>query len=140
MCTALSVGRLSGLIADVLGDQIVVASSASWVEKYRETIEGALIASSGLGSITWRPSLEILKEEGLAIAAEDPSELSTEPGVRDDEIEVGAFDPRRYQVQLMFSFLELSVITSKDQVHTAAMSVRFLKSPNTKVTQDISEP
>ncbi|CAM6129373.1 unnamed protein product [Calypogeia fissa] len=80
--------RLSGLIADVLGDQIVVASSASWVEKYRHTIEGVLSGSTGLESITWRPSLEILKEEGLELDAEDPSKPSTELAVAVDEIEV----------------------------------------------------
>lgn len=85
--------RLSGLIADVLGDHIVVASSASWVEKYRPTIEGALITSTGLGSITWRPSLEMLKEEGHEIGVENPSQSSTELDAvdavaSDDEIEV----------------------------------------------------
>ena len=39
--------RLSGLIVDVLGETLVVASSSAWVEKYRLDIESCLEQETG---------------------------------------------------------------------------------------------
>lgn len=39
--------RLSGLIVDVLGETLVVASSSAWVEKYRPDIESCLQQETG---------------------------------------------------------------------------------------------
>ncbi|PKI62820.1 hypothetical protein CRG98_016771 [Punica granatum] len=60
--------RLSGLIVDVFGDIAVVASSAAWVEKYKPDIEFCLRKIDGISHINWRPSVEILKEEGLEVS------------------------------------------------------------------------
>ncbi|KAI3496610.1 hypothetical protein L1887_38979 [Cichorium endivia] len=60
--------RLSGLIIDVFGDLAVIASSAAWVEKYKEQIKNCIRGLSAIKSIVWRPSTEILKEEGLDVA------------------------------------------------------------------------
>ncbi|KAK4756518.1 hypothetical protein SAY87_006645 [Trapa incisa] len=60
--------RLSGLIVDVFGDIAVVASSAAWVEKYKPYIEACLRKIDGISHIKWRPSIEILKEEGLEMS------------------------------------------------------------------------
>ncbi|KAH9619710.1 hypothetical protein KSS87_005341 [Heliosperma pusillum] len=57
--------RLSGLIVDVFDDVAVVASSAAWVEKYKPDIEACIKKVGGITHINWRPSVEILKEEGL---------------------------------------------------------------------------
>ena len=40
--------RLSGLIVDVLGETLVVASSAAWVEQYRVDIIGCLQQETGV--------------------------------------------------------------------------------------------
>lgn len=57
--------RLSGLIVDVFGDLAVVASSAAWVEKYKPQIKSYIGKLGWISSISWRPSVGILKEEGL---------------------------------------------------------------------------
>ncbi|KAJ7567382.1 hypothetical protein O6H91_02G144500 [Diphasiastrum complanatum] len=57
--------RLSGLIVDVFGGHAVVVSSAAWVERYQSKVERAIKHATGISCITWRPSVEILKEEGL---------------------------------------------------------------------------
>ncbi|XP_057524182.1 uncharacterized protein LOC130803954 [Amaranthus tricolor] len=57
--------RLSGLIVDVFGDVAVVASSAAWVEKYKPEIEACIKKVDGISNINWRPSMDMLKEEGL---------------------------------------------------------------------------
>lgn len=57
--------RLSGLIVDIFGDIAVIASSAAWVEKYKQEIEACIGRISEINHINWRPSVEILKEEGL---------------------------------------------------------------------------
>lgn len=57
--------RLSGLIVDVFGDVAVIASSAAWVEKYRPEIEACIHEYNGINHLHWRPSLDMLKEEGL---------------------------------------------------------------------------
>ncbi|GKC70695.1 ribosomal RNA large subunit methyltransferase I, partial [Tanacetum coccineum] len=68
--------RLSGLIVDVFGDLAVVASSAAWVEKYKEYIINCITRFSLIKNVVWRPSIEILKEEGLNLALPD-QDLST---------------------------------------------------------------
>ncbi|CAI0547182.1 unnamed protein product [Linum tenue] len=64
--------RLSGLIVDIFGDLAVVASSAAWVEKYRQEVEACISSIDGVNHINWRPSLEILKKEGLDVATIKP--------------------------------------------------------------------
>ncbi|KAL3134015.1 hypothetical protein ABBQ32_008452 [Trebouxia sp. C0010 RCD-2024] len=64
--------RLSGLIVDRLGDQLVVASSAAWVERYRDVITEQLMQACGTScQPVWRQSNEMLKEEGIEVAAAD---------------------------------------------------------------------
>ncbi|GMY33138.1 ribosomal RNA large subunit methyltransferase I isoform X2 [Fagus crenata] len=57
--------RLSGLIVDVFGDLAVIASSAAWVEKYKQEIEACISRIDEINHVNWRPSIEILKEEGI---------------------------------------------------------------------------
>ncbi|KAL6198764.1 hypothetical protein ACLB2K_028553 [Fragaria x ananassa] len=59
--------RLSGLIIDIFGDVAVIASSAAWVEKYKAEIEACVGRINEINHINWRPSVEILKEEGLDV-------------------------------------------------------------------------
>ncbi|XP_074581856.1 uncharacterized protein LOC141838314 [Curcuma longa] len=61
--------RLSGLIVDVFGDVAVIASSAAWVEKYKQEIEFLVGRVRDVNHIKWRPSIDILKEEGLEISS-----------------------------------------------------------------------
>lgn len=49
----------------MFGDVAVVASSAAWVEKYKQEIEAFINKVDGISHINWRPSVDILKEEGL---------------------------------------------------------------------------
>lgn len=56
---------MSGLIVDVFGDIAVIASSAAWVEKYKPEIEACISRISEVNHLNWRPSVEVLKEEGL---------------------------------------------------------------------------
>ena len=67
-CSSLLHRRLSGLIVDVFGDIAVIASSAAWVEKYKPEIEAFIGKISGINHINWRPSVDILKEEGLEVS------------------------------------------------------------------------
>lgn len=53
---------------DVFGDVAVVASSAAWVEKYKAEIESHVSRINGVSHVNWRPSVDILKEEGLDIS------------------------------------------------------------------------
>ncbi|GLC36295.1 hypothetical protein PLESTF_001731500 [Pleodorina starrii] len=57
--------RLSGLVADVLGDTVVVQAVAGWVQRFRPDVESAIRAATGLSRIVWRPMWKILLEEGL---------------------------------------------------------------------------
>ena len=59
--------RLSGLIVDVFGEVAVIASSAAWVEKYRQQIESLVSQVAGIRHTWWRSSVDILKEEGLQV-------------------------------------------------------------------------
>lgn len=49
----------------MFGDVAVIASSAAWVEKYRPEIERFVCGIGEINHVKWRPSIEILKEEGL---------------------------------------------------------------------------
>uniref|UniRef100_A0A2N9J2N4 Uncharacterized protein n=1 Tax=Fagus sylvatica TaxID=28930 RepID=A0A2N9J2N4_FAGSY len=60
--------RLSGLIVDVFGDLAVIASSAAWVEKYKQEIEDCISRIDEINHVNWRPSVEILKEEGINLS------------------------------------------------------------------------
>ncbi|PRQ30330.1 putative 23S rRNA (cytosine(1962)-C(5))-methyltransferase [Rosa chinensis] len=60
--------RLSGLIIDIIGDVAVIASSAAWVEKYKAEIEACVGRINEINHFNWRPSVEILKEEGLDVS------------------------------------------------------------------------
>ena len=53
---------------DIFADVAVIASSAAWVEKYREEIQILVSKVNGINHIRWRPSAYILKEEGLDIS------------------------------------------------------------------------
>ncbi|KAM0948702.1 putative 23S rRNA (cytosine(1962)-C(5))-methyltransferase [Dioscorea sansibarensis] len=68
--------RLSGLIIDVFGDVAVVASSAAWVEQYKSEIELHIRRMKNIKHIKWRPSIDILKEEGLDIPDQTDSDSS----------------------------------------------------------------
>ncbi|CAI5494269.1 unnamed protein product, partial [Closterium sp. Naga37s-1] len=95
--SASNASRLSGLIVDVYGERMVVASSAAWVEAHRPSIMHALshllpapgahtharlegagdggVGREGQGAsgmeeherIVWRRSVEMLKEEGVVV-------------------------------------------------------------------------
>ncbi|XP_042375553.1 ribosomal RNA large subunit methyltransferase I-like isoform X1 [Zingiber officinale] len=72
--------RLSGLIVDVFGDVAVIASSAAWVEKYKQEIEFLVGGVRDVNHIKWRPSIDILKEEGLEISSNGEHISSSCPG------------------------------------------------------------
>ncbi|WOL17836.1 hypothetical protein Cni_G26629 [Canna indica] len=72
--------RLSGLIVDVFGDVAVIASSAAWVEKYKQEIEFLVGRVKGVKHIKWRPSIDILKEEGLEISIQGDNSSASCPG------------------------------------------------------------
>lgn len=71
--------RLSGLIVDIFGDEAVVASSAAWVEKYKQQIKDCISKINHINHITWRPSIDILKEEGLDLSDSRAMDLSLSP-------------------------------------------------------------
>ncbi|KAI3985266.1 hypothetical protein MKX01_039511 [Papaver californicum] len=58
---------IRGLIVDVFGELAVIASSAAWVEKYRQEIESYVSRINEIKHIKWRQSADILKEEGLEL-------------------------------------------------------------------------
>lgn len=70
---------MSGLIVDIFGDQAVVASSAAWVEKYKEQIKACISKIDNVNHITWRPCIDILKEEGLDLSDSGDEELPNSP-------------------------------------------------------------
>ncbi|CAI9087982.1 OLC1v1022201C1 [Oldenlandia corymbosa var. corymbosa] len=82
--------RLSGLIVDIFGDLAVVASSAAWVEKYKHQIKACISSSNQINHISWRQSIEILKEEGLDVSdskeEEDLSVIPERVQVKENEI------------------------------------------------------
>ncbi|KAG8069925.1 hypothetical protein GUJ93_ZPchr0006g41933 [Zizania palustris] len=72
--------RLSGLIVDIFADVAVIASSAAWVEKYRQEIQFLVNKVSNVNHIKWRSSADILKEEGLDISEQKEPEPSSHSG------------------------------------------------------------
>ncbi|KAK1304834.1 hypothetical protein QJS10_CPB11g01676 [Acorus calamus] len=72
--------RLSGLIVDMFGNVAVVASSAAWVEKYKSEIECHISQIKNVKSIKWRPSIDILKEEGLVLSHQNDDTSSPSTG------------------------------------------------------------
>lgn len=60
--------RLSGLIVDIFGDLAVIASSAAWVQIYQHQIMDCLSRLNNIKQISWRPTVEILKAEGLDLS------------------------------------------------------------------------
>lgn len=70
---------MSGLIVDVFGESAVIASSAAWVEKHKPEIEAYIGRICDIKHIKWRPSVEILKEEGLDVADLKETHPSTYP-------------------------------------------------------------
>lgn len=71
--------RLSGLIVDVFGESAVIASSAAWVEKHKPEIEAYICKVCDIKHVKWRPSVEILKEEGLDLSDLKETDPSTYP-------------------------------------------------------------
>nr|XP_043636034.1 uncharacterized protein LOC122607171 [Erigeron canadensis] len=65
-----------GLIIDGFGDIAVIASSAAWLEKYKEHIKKCISEIDMIKSIVWRPSTDISKEEGLDLGDLVQEELS----------------------------------------------------------------
>jgi 23S rRNA G2069 N7-methylase RlmK/C1962 C5-methylase RlmI len=64
---------LSGLMVDVLGDMVVIQSSAVWVEKNRNAIEGAVRTTPSLAGkqVLWKQATERLKQDGWEFIRED---------------------------------------------------------------------
>lgn len=71
--------RLSGLIVDVFGNLAVIASSAAWVEKYKSEIQLYISRIAEINHVKWRPSVDILKEEGLDLS--DPGDSNPIPSL-----------------------------------------------------------
>lgn len=65
---------------DVFGDVAVIASSAAWIEKYKQEIEFLVGRVRNVNHIKWRPSIDILKEEGLEISYQGDPGSSSCPG------------------------------------------------------------
>ena len=74
----------AGLVVDVLGQHVVVSSSALWVEAYREAISEALRGVTQLPHLTWRADESMLAAErggarnGAAGASQSESGSSVE--------------------------------------------------------------
>lgn len=61
-----------------------MASSAAWVERHRATIEVAIGKAIKTSYMNWRPSVEILKEEGLQVDGSKDSSFDSTLDVVDD--------------------------------------------------------
>lgn len=59
--------RLSGLAIDVYAGEVVVSSSARWIEVHREAVKGAVErVCGGEGvSVWWRLSMDRLRQDGF---------------------------------------------------------------------------
>ncbi|KAL6888756.1 hypothetical protein ACP4OV_009782 [Aristida adscensionis] len=79
---------LSGLIVDIFADAAVIASSAAWVEKYRQEIQFLVSKVNGVNHIKWRSSADILKEEGYDISEQKESASSSCSTVKATENDV----------------------------------------------------
>ena len=69
---------MTGLVVDVFGDHAVVASSAAWVEKYKEIICDQLVSLTGCASLAWRQSAAMLAEEGVPLAPVEHNDSAAE--------------------------------------------------------------
>ncbi|KAG9453185.1 hypothetical protein H6P81_006089 [Aristolochia fimbriata] len=76
--------RLSGLIIDIFGNTAIIASSAAWVEKYKPKIGSYVCLLDGITQIKWRPSIDILKAEGLDVA--DIEESNSSPSLENVKV------------------------------------------------------
>ena len=76
--------RLSGLTADVFGDFVVAVSSAAWLEQRRAVVAAALLQATGCKALLWRPSLDLLRLEGMEAPA--PAQLFTADGAPPTEL------------------------------------------------------
>jgi len=56
---------LSGVVADVLGECVVVQSVAGWAERHKADIMDAVRAATGCAQVVWRINADILAEEGI---------------------------------------------------------------------------
>lgn len=56
------------MIIDIFADITAVASSAAWVEKYKSEIEACIRKINYINHINWRPSIDILKEDGVNVS------------------------------------------------------------------------
>lgn len=83
--------RLSGLIVDIFADVAVIASSAAWVEKYRQEIQFLVNKVSDVNHIKWRSSTDILKEEGLEISEQKEPAPSSHSGTVKVNLQLNAF-------------------------------------------------
>eukprot|EP00775_Hariotina_reticulata_P013620 gene13620-13746_t len=63
--------RLSGVVADALGEVVVVQSCAAWSERYSDVITAAIQRHSGCKTVVWRPAAGILKEEGIEVQQQE---------------------------------------------------------------------
>ena len=54
-------------IVDIFNDHAVIASSIIWIERYRSVIQFFIKEIPEIDYVKWRPSVEMLKEEGLII-------------------------------------------------------------------------
>lgn len=64
---------------DIFADVAVIASSAAWVEKYRQQIQSLVTKVSDVNHIKWRSSTDILKEEGLDMSEQKEPAASSYP-------------------------------------------------------------
>lgn len=73
---------------DVLGPtRAVISSSAAWTEIRKEEISTAITRALGADvALTWRPSTEMLKEEGWTA---DSTELEEAPPEVEEFVQVG---------------------------------------------------
>jgi 23S rRNA G2069 N7-methylase RlmK/C1962 C5-methylase RlmI len=88
--------RLSGLIADVLGDKIVVSSSAAWVEQHRQQIQRLLLeAMPSMVGIEWRSLAPMMKEEGFEVSPEDGNDGSDQQSktIQNEQLESSTTSP-----------------------------------------------
>jgi len=93
--------HLSGLTCDVYGDNVVVSSSAAWVEQHREVVQETLKECLGAARVVWRQAAH-LKLEGFEEDANGtlvqsdkgaPSEEDAELAEEEDEEEDSPGDP-----------------------------------------------
>ena len=61
------VSHVQQSIVDIFNDHAVIASSIIWIERYRSVIQFFIKEIPEIDYVKWRPSVEMLKEEGLII-------------------------------------------------------------------------